>query len=89
MCPYARRRKTFIQLAANQQFMVATNEPQLSFENAYIRNGDLVPGLVHYPSEIDRQFDLIYSMGTIQRYPDQLLYSQRLTKSTVEICFRP
>ena len=46
---------------------IATNEPQLAFENAYIRNGDLVPGLVHYPSkEIDRQFDLIYSVDTDQ-----------------------
>ncbi|MBT7732260.1 MAG: cupin domain-containing protein [Rhodospirillaceae bacterium] len=46
---------------------IATNEPQLEFENSSIKDGTLVSGIVHYPSqEIDRQFDLIYSIDADQ-----------------------
>ena len=46
---------------------IATNEPQLAFENSSAKDCNLVSGMVHYPSqEIDRQFDLIYSIEAEQ-----------------------
>ena len=46
---------------------IATNEPQLAFENSSIKDATLVSGMVHYPSqEIDRQFDLVYSIDADQ-----------------------